>query len=59
MRAIKTKTVDYLDGLEDERRESILKMAVVYGQKQRDRRQKGQKELRSSEDRKGRSRPES
>ncbi|KAK2143328.1 hypothetical protein LSH36_853g00029 [Paralvinella palmiformis] len=58
MPAIKTKTVDYLDGLEDERRESILKMAVVYGQKQRDRRRKGQKELRSSEDRKGRSRPE-
>jgi len=46
MRAIKNRTVQYLDSQDDERRESILRKAVVYGRKQRDRKRKGQKELR-------------
>ena len=46
MRACKNKTVDYLDGLEDERRDHVLKKAIRLGRMQRDRRRKTQKELR-------------
>ena len=41
MRAIKNRTVQYLDSQDDERRDSILRKAVVYGRKQLDRKRKG------------------
>ena len=44
MRAIKNRTVQYLDSLEESRREDILKKAISYGR--RDRRKKNQKQLR-------------
>ena len=42
----KNRTVQYLDSLEESRREDILKKAISYGRKQRDRRKKNQKQLR-------------
>ncbi|KAK9515903.1 hypothetical protein VZT92_026503 [Zoarces viviparus] len=46
MRAKKNRTVKYLDGLSTEKKESLLRKAVTYGRKQRDRRRIKQKELR-------------
>ena len=47
MRTCKNKTVDYLDSLEEERREHVLRKAVKLGRLQRDRRKKKQKALRT------------
>ena len=46
MRAKKNRTVKYLDGLSSEKKEPLLRKAVTYGRKQRDRRRIKQKELR-------------
>jgi hypothetical protein len=44
MRAIKNRTVEYLDAMDKDRRELILKKAIT--RKQRDRRRESQKDLR-------------
>ncbi|KAK6177161.1 hypothetical protein SNE40_015318 [Patella caerulea] len=45
MRSTKNKTVQYLDSLEEDRREELIRKAVKYGRIQRDRRRKTQKDL--------------
>lgn len=45
LRAQKNKTVDYLDSLPEEKRKSIMKMAVPYAKQKRQRRKKLQKKL--------------
>ena len=47
MRACKNRTVQYLDNLEEERREEVLRKAVKWGRMQRNKRKKKQKELRA------------
>lgn len=46
MRAKKNHTVEYIDNLEEQWREEVLKKAITFGRKQRDQRRKQQKELR-------------
>ncbi|KAK6189080.1 hypothetical protein SNE40_005123 [Patella caerulea] len=45
MRAVKNKTVEYLDAMPQERRDRIIKRAINLGEKQRQRRRRNQKEL--------------
>ena len=46
MRSKKPRTVAYLDSLDDAKRETVLRKAVSFGRKQRDRRKQRQKDLR-------------
>ena len=46
MRAQKNRTIEYIDSLEKEERERIVKKAVLLGRKQRDRRRQKQKDIR-------------
>ena len=47
MRAIKNRTVDYLDEMDPTTRDDFLGKAITYGRKQRDQRRKCQKDLRA------------